>query len=149
MFQWVRAKLKSPLYAALLANALISTAASGEASHPKRTEIHCSLASLDGHIGNAFISIGDDDKTTFMFNELSIRNTVPLVGHSHSPSVGFAGNMNGGGVYTLVIHRKFFRPYPEGFDPMNPPATLTIQHADEDVVPTVDVYAGSCRIELL
>jgi len=149
MFQRVKAKLKSPIHVVMLANALMGTTASGEASTPKSTELHCSLVSLDGHSADAFISIDDDDKITFTFNGSSVQNTVPLEGHSHSPNVGFASNMDGKGVYTLVIHRKFFRPFSEGFDPTNPPATLTIQHADEDVVPMVDVFSGNCRIELL
>ncbi len=48
----------------------------------------------------------------------------------------------------MVVHRDFYLPHPEGYDPENPPATLTIQRADADFVPTVEVFTGNCRFKL-
>ena len=115
----------------------------GEQSAQAETVINCSLKSGDGDVVEAVLTAAGDS-IALKVNELKIIGVVPLRGHSHSPTIAVAGNMDARGVYTLAIHRNIFRPHPIGFDPDNPPATLTVQQADDNVVPTIKSYQGNC-----
>ena len=103
------------------------------------------METSDGDVADAVLKVGDGDTISLKINALNLHNVITLEGHSHSPSIAFSTNMDGRGVYTLVIHRDFFLPHPESYDPNKPPATLTIQKANANVVPEVVVYSGDCE----
>ena len=132
-------------YASILSNTLLYSPAFAEDVKPTLSGFTCSLETADGDVADAVLKIGDGDTISLKINELNLHNVIALEGHSHSPSIAFSTNMDSRGVYTLVIHRDFFLPHPEGYDPIRPPATLTIQKANADVVPEVVVYFGECE----
>ena len=145
MFQLSGAPFRALYSAALSLNVLFHAPAYGEQEQPAIFGINCSLETAFGETAEAVVKVGEGNIIRLKINELRLHNVVALAGHSHSPSIAFSSNMDSRGVYTLVIHRDFFRPHPEGYDPSKPPATLTIQNADEDVVPYVEIFLGSCR----
>ena len=133
-------------FASVFSNTLLYSSAFAEEVKTNLFGFTCSLETADGDVADAVLKIGVGDTISLKINELILHNVIMLEGHSHSPSIAFSTNMNGWGVYTLVIHRDFFLPHPEGYDPLRPPATLTIQKANADVVPRVVVYLGECEV---
>lgn len=141
MFQLVRTQFQSLVSFALTISVVIAAPAFGKES-PSR--LSCSVQHANGEVADAKIKINESNKIDFEACALKLHNVVALIGHSHSLSLAFSSNMDGRRVYTFVIHRDFFLPHPDGYDPSNPPATLTIQHANSEVVPSVDVFTGDC-----
>lgn len=131
--------------ASLMSHILLLTPAFAEDVKSKVVGFTCSLKTAGGDAADAVLEIGDGDTISLKINELSLHNVVALEGHSHSPAIAFSTNMDSRGVYTLVIHRDFFLPHPEGYNPSKPPATLTIQTANVDIVPEVVVFLGECE----
>lgn len=109
-------------------------------------EFKCRLSTTlnDAIYVDGYIDI--EDQIRFRINEQAIDAKFVPNAANHSPTIAFAASFLSN-VFTLVIHRDFFLPHPEGYDPSAPPATLTVQHADARIVPTVDVYLGHCSIE--
>lgn len=130
---------------AILSSMLSISPANAEEAKSKIIGFTCSLETAGGDVVDAVLEIGDEDIVSLTINELNLHNVVAIKGHSHSPAIAFSTNMDSRGVYTLTIHRDFFLPHPDGYDPSKPPATLTIQSANEEMVPEVVVFLGDCE----
>lgn len=107
----------------------------------------CSFDATDGEAPNVAISLSGEDQVSLKINGSGVAGGFIPSTTSPAPTIGFFASGAGGGVYTLAIHRSFFRPHPDGYDPTRPPATLTVQWTDKDVTPVVEVFSGHCLIE--
>ena len=98
---------------------LACSPAIGEQSNQSEIVISCTLKSTEGEKVEVILT-EKEGELNLNVNDLDLIGVVPLRGHSHSPTIAVASNMDDRGVYTLAIHRAFFRPFPLGFDPNNP-----------------------------
>lgn len=65
---------------------------------------------------------------------------------SHGPAQGVAIGWLDGSIRTLIIHRRYAKPFPKGFDVNNPPANMSVQGFDGNGVSFVRAYLGFCSV---
>ncbi len=122
----------------------MNSTAIGQAKKPTIFKFTCQLETASSERINAYVELGTDDQILFEINELPIDGTLVRDSMTPSKTIAFSATFMST-VYTLVVHIDYFMPYPIGYDPYKPPATLTKQYADAQVVPVVEIYVGSCE----
>ncbi len=106
----------------------------------------CSVQTSEGEVLKIMAGLDRENQVSFKINGIGVIGVLVPPVNVHTPTIGFSASTFDGSVYTLAIHRAFVRPYPDGFDPAVPPATLTIQWTDRDIAPVVDVFLGNCLV---
>ncbi|WP_456388704.1 hypothetical protein [Profundibacter sp.] len=138
--------LRPLICATLTGYLLMGSVALAEPERVASIKFSCLLSNASKENVQLNVAIDSKDQIQFSINGAAANATFLPNIVNHSPTIAFAAS-HFSNVYTLVIHRKFFRPYPEGYDSSAPPASLTVQHSDAQLVPVVDVYLGKCLVE--
>ncbi|WP_152618459.1 hypothetical protein [Leisingera sp. ANG-Vp] len=135
--------LRRLLFVSLNLAFLAGSVAIGEESSELILELDCALNNTEGEEISIAVRATIESEIQLKINELIVDAVFVPNLISHPPTITFSASF-GEGVYTLVVHRDYFLPHPEGYDPSKPPASLTVQSSDTDVTPVVDVFLGNC-----
>ncbi|MFY2823223.1 hypothetical protein [Ruegeria sp. MALMAid1280] len=134
------------LSAILLAWVCTGSVAIGAGSTEQVLKLNCLLNNEDGEQVSVNVSAEAEGEVHFQVNQLKLEAVFVPNLVSHPPNITFATSF-GNAVYTLVMHRDYFLPHPDGYGPSKPPASLTVQSSDAGVTPMVDVFVGACVVE--
>lgn len=146
MFHLPKMLLRPLICATLTGCLLMSSVALAEPERAASFKFSCLLSNASKENVQVNVIVDSEGQIQFSINGGAANaNLLPNI-VNHSPTIAFAAS-HYSKVYTLVIHRKFFRPYPEGYVSSAPSASLTVQHSDAQFVPIVGVYFGKCLIE--
>lgn len=140
LFKW----LTKPLIGATLTCSLLMNSIAQSKPDPEAiAEFKCTLSNTSEEAIYVNVHVYIENQVRLDINGQTITGLFVPNAFDHSPTTAFAASYSSN-VYTLVVHTHFYRPYPKGYDPSAPPATLVVQHADAGVVPIVEVYLGNC-----
>ena len=104
----------------------------------------CILTSDTGDSAVVKMTTMPDNKVRFELNGVTVIGIIVPPFTDHGRNLAVAATQRDGRIYTIAMHRKFYRPDPSGYDPSRLPATMTVQFANDDIVPLVEIYTGRC-----
>ena len=117
-----------------------------EASDLQKLFYTCTLVSSEEEQMTIEVYAEPEAKVNLSINGYTTSGVyVPSLSEPNS-SLTFATSIIGN-TYTLVVHFDPFLPHPKGYEHENPPASLTIQNADLEVLPKVKTFFGNCFLK--